>query len=105
MIPFLLFLFSTTPYSTYGAFCLAPHPIYFSVNGEPVREYVNVEGTEYAVDWDGKRLGIFPVNRMERFFNLPPRKDFHFDSGCLWAFGVAVIIWAWIGWIAWEFFK
>lgn len=37
---------------------LAPHPIYFSVDGSPAEEEVEVEGKHYLVKWDGKSLSI-----------------------------------------------
>lgn len=38
---------------------LAPHPIYFTVDGSPAREIVKVDGKEFVADWDGQRLDIY----------------------------------------------
>jgi hypothetical protein len=38
--------------------CLAPHPIYFSVDGRPSTKKVEVDGKVYDVTWDGSKLDI-----------------------------------------------
>ena len=37
---------------------LAPHPLYFTVDGSPAKESIEVDGKEYEVSWDGEKVGI-----------------------------------------------
>jgi hypothetical protein len=50
----LILCFLMIPY--HNAFALAPHPLYFTIDGRPSEITVNVDGKDYVVKWDGKAL-------------------------------------------------
>lgn len=39
-------------------FTLAPHPLYFTVDGKPTKTSVKIKDKEYEVEWDGEKLDI-----------------------------------------------
>ena len=37
---------------------LAPHPVYFSVDGRPASTSFELHGKKYRVDWDGHKISM-----------------------------------------------
>jgi len=56
---------------------LAPHPLYFTIDGSPKKEYVEIAGQKYVVNWDGHSLTLEHINPLFGYFWLfgePPNE-------------------------------
>jgi hypothetical protein len=87
--------------------CLAPHPLYFTIDGKPTTINVNVEKGQYDVKWDGQYLSIYQTNRghdgadhipawIQKPPEEPPVNPNTFLSGCgcyTLFFGAAIWFW------------
>lgn len=68
---------------------LAPHPVYFSVDGRPSSTAFEMKGKKYRVDWDGHNMRMTEYSK--RFFVWHDHPAPNFDatqfsfgcSGCL----------------------
>lgn len=56
MMIFILSLLFPQP--AYPAHMLAPHPLYFTVDGRPTSEFIDFEDGTYEVWWDGLHCGM-----------------------------------------------
>ena len=71
--------------------CLAPHPIYYTIDGSPRTIKVGNNGRAYYVHWDGKNLTIS---------DKPPKpptdlgKDWLGGWGCWASLGISAIFWS-----------
>jgi len=82
------------------SFCLAPHPLYFTVDGSPTKIEVNVDGEDYHVVWDGTALALHKEsdcpdkndqNKGENEDPDNPEPPKLFALGCL--IGCSLIFW------------
>lgn len=81
---------------------LAPHPVYFSVDGRPASTSFEIKGKKYRIDWDGHKLSMTEYSK--KFFvwhNHAVVDDFSIKGfeynpgcwGCLAVFSSTCFVW------------
>ena len=68
---------------------LAPHPVYFSVDGRPASTSFELHGKKYRVDWDGHKISMTEYTKKFCVWHDHPVSNFDLNqfsfgcSGCL----------------------
>jgi len=64
---------------------LAPHPVYFSVDGRPASTSFEFNSKKYRVDWDGHSLKMTEYSKKFMVWHSHPVEDFNLEienAGC-----------------------